>query len=141
MFKSVLAAAMIAGATLPAMAEEPNIEPGMWEYNSTMSFEGDMPIPDQSETTSECVTIEDVREGDAFIEDMEGCEMTHRDMRRDGMDYAMECEAPDGTAVNMEASMQFNGDTATGTITGDMETPMGPMQMTIDLEGRRIGEC
>jgi hypothetical protein len=136
------AAALIAGLSVSsALAETPNINPGMWEYNSTISFQSEFPIPDQTDTTRECVTEEDIREGDAFIEEMEGCEMTRQDLRRDGMDYVMECSAPDGTAVTMRATMDFNGDSASGTITGDMETPMGPMTMNIRLEGRRVGDC
>jgi hypothetical protein len=141
MIKYLAIATLAAGVSLTAVAETPNINPGMWEYNSTMQFESDFPIPDQSDTNTECVTEEDIQQGDAFIDDMEGCEMTRKDLRRDGMDYVMECSAPDGTSVTMRATMEFNGDSASGNITGDMETPMGPMKMNISLEGRRIGDC
>lgn len=141
MFSRIAAAALIAGLSFSVSAETPNINPGEWEYNSTIRFQSDFPIPDQSDTTTECVTEEDILEGDAFVEEMEGCEITTRDLRRDGMNYVMECSSPDGTSVTMQATMDFNGDSASGTITGDMETPMGPMTMNIELEGRRIGDC
>ncbi|MFU8831704.1 MAG: DUF3617 domain-containing protein [Wenzhouxiangella sp.] len=124
-----------------AVAEEPNINPGLWEYTNTMTFESEFPIPDQTNTSTECVTAEDVAQGDAFIEEMEGCELTRREMRYDSMDYVMECTAPDGSSVVMNARMEFHGDSSTGTISGDMETPMGPMKMKAEMDGRRIGEC
>jgi len=141
MLKSIAAGTLLIGLSTAAVAEDPNINPGSWQYDTTMSFESEMPIPDQQNTSTECVTAEDVAEGDAFINDMDGCEVTHRDMRSDGMDYAMECQSPDGTVVNMEASMQFNGDTASGTINGDMASPMGPVKMVIEMEGKRVGDC
>jgi hypothetical protein len=41
----------------------------------------------------------------------------------------------------MEAVMQFNGTSVSGTITGAMEMPMGKMNMNIDMTGERIGDC
>ena len=144
MIARTCAAALFLGMTFSAIAEvEPNINPGMWENTSTMTFDSEFPIPDQTETHTECLTEEEIKSGDAFMEmeDLDECEITHRDMRADGMDYAVSCVGPDGTRVDMNASMEFNGDTAGGVITGDMETPMGPIQMNIRIEGRRIGDC
>ncbi len=135
---------LLTALALPALAaaEEPNIEPGLWEYENKMTYEGDMPIPDRTETNQECVTLEDIQDGAAFFddEDMEGCEMTHSDVRSDGMDYTMEC-TDEGVQITMEAKMEFMGDRSSGLITGDMDTPMGPVAMRIDMEGRRIGDC
>lgn len=134
------AAALLAfGAS--AIAETPNLEPGMWEYHNKMSFQSDFPIPDQEHTNQECVTHEDIERGDAFLDDVEECEITHQDIRRDGMDYAMICRGPDGTEMTMDATMHFHGDSANGTISGQMETPMGPMEMSIEMSGQRVGDC
>ncbi len=138
--RTFVAASLLAfGAS--ALADTPNIDPGMWEYHNKMSFQSDIPIPDQEHTNQECVTHEDIERGDAFLEDVEECEITHQDIRSDGMDYSMICRGPDGTEMTMDATMQFNGDTANGTISGEMETPMGPMQMSIEMSGSRIGDC
>lgn len=143
MIARTCAAALLLGMTFSVAAEvEPNLNPGMWEYTNTMTFDSaEFPIPDQTETSTECLTEEEIQRGDAFMEDMDGCEVTRRDMRADGMDYAMECRSPDGTQVDMTATMEFNGDSASGVVTGDMQTPMGPMSMRIQIEGRRIGDC
>ena len=141
MYLRTIAAASLLILGTSVVAETPNLEPGMWEYHNKMSFQSDFPIPDQEHTNQECVTLEDIERGDAFLDDAEECEITRQDMRSDGMDYSMTCRGPDGTEMTMDATMQFDGDTATGTITGEMETPMGPMQMSIDMTGRRIGDC
>ncbi len=137
---AITAAALIVLGT-SAMAETPNLEPGMWEYHNKMTFQSDFPIPDQEHTNQECVTLEDIERGDAFLEDVEECDITRQDIRSDGMDYSMVCRGPDGTEMTMDATMHFHGDSASGTITGQMETPMGPMEMTIEMTGERIGDC
>jgi hypothetical protein len=141
MFARLTVATLFLGLSLSLSAETPNLNPGLWEYTNTMSFESEFPIPDQTDTTTDCLTEDQIREGDAFFDDMDGCETTTRNMRRDGMDFVLECQAPDGTSVTMTADMEFNGDTASGTITGDMETPMGPMKMTIEMQSRRVSDC
>lgn len=134
-------AALFLGVTASAVAETPNIEPGLWEYKNRMSFSGDIPIPAQEQTTEECLTAEDIAQGEAFLDDVEECEITHQDLRRDGMNLTMICNQAEGMQMTMEADMQFNGDTASGTIAGNMETPMGAMAMNISMTGRRIGDC
>jgi len=141
MIARTLAATLALGLATIAVAETPNIEPGLWKYENSMSFSGDVPIPDQNQTSEECVTAEDIAEGDAFLDDVDECEITHKDLRRDGMSYSMLCTQPDGTEMTMDAEMAFAGTTANGTIEGTMETPMGAMQMTINVSGERIGDC
>ncbi len=138
---TVITAATLLVMGTSAIAETPNLEPGMWEYHNTMSFQSDVPIPDQEHTNQECVTLEDIERGDAFLEDVEDCDITRKDMRSDGMDYSMVCRGPDGTEMTMDATMHFHGDSADGTISGQMDTPMGPMEMTIEMRGQRIGDC
>lgn len=141
MFVRTFIAVGLLGLALSANAETPNIEPGMWEYKNKMKFQSDFPIPDQEHTSEECVTLEDIERGDAFLDDVDECDMTRKDVRRDGMDYAMVCRSPDGTEMTMDAKMHFSGNTANGIINGQMQTPMGAMSMTIEMNGRRIGDC
>lgn len=133
--------ALLLGLSAAAVAETPNIEPGKWEYNNKITFGPEFPLPDQDQTSEECVTLDDIEQGEAFLDDVEDCDITRKDLRRDGMDYAMVCTQPDGTQMTMEAKMNFNGDSADGTIKGNMQTPMGEMNMNIEMDGRRIGDC
>ncbi|MDX1625342.1 MAG: DUF3617 family protein [Wenzhouxiangellaceae bacterium] len=134
----------LAGLTMAtaAVAEDPNIEPGMWETTSTVTIQSDQfPIPPQTNTTSNCVSADDIQEGQAFMEDNEECQFTDKDIRADGMTYTMTCATPDGGAVTMNAEMSFDGDTMSGVVDGDMETPMGVMKMHVEMDGRRTGDC
>lgn len=139
-YLSALCAATALSAT--ALAEDPNIDPGMWETTSTVTIESEQfPIPPRTDTTSECVTLEKIKEGQAFLEDNEDCEFTNKDMRADGMDYTMTCNSPEGGTVTMNASMKFDGDSMSGTIDGDIESPMGVMKMNVEMSGTRTGDC
>ena len=131
-------------ASLCALAQDPNpnLNPGMWETTSTVTIQSEqMPIPPRTDTSSECVTAEKIAEGQAFLEDSDECEFTNRDLRADGMDYSMTCSSPEGGTVTMNASMQFEGDSMSGNIDGDIESPMGVMQMNVEMTGKRTGDC
>ncbi|QKK01410.1 MAG: DUF3617 family protein [Pseudomonadota bacterium] len=142
MIARTFTAALLLGLASTAVADEtPNIEPGMWQYNNKVTFGPEFPLPDQEQSNEECVTAEEIEQGQAFLDDVDECDITHKNVRRDGMDYAMTCTQPDGSEMTMEASMQFNGDSATGTVNGSMQTPMGEMTMNITMDGRRIGDC
>jgi hypothetical protein len=132
------AALMVASAH----AEEPNIDPGMWETNSTVTLQSpQFSMPPRTETSSECLTQEKIAEGQTFLDDNEDCEFTRKEMRADGMDYQMTCRSPDGGTIEMDASLKFDGDTMSGTVDGVMESPMGQMDMTVEMTGKRTGDC
>lgn len=143
--RRLLATAVVVAimAAAPLAAEQPNIEPGEWETTSVMTFQSDFPIPDQTETTTDCLTLEDIESGDAFmeLEDIDECELTERELHRDGMSFTMICRDPQGVEFDMNAQLEFMGDHSLGKFIGNMETPMGPMQMNVDTQGRRIGDC
>ena len=134
-----IAVLLAASLTLPAFAAEPNITPGQWEYTNVTRFEG-MPMPEQTHSNRECITMEDIKKGEAFLEAPEDCQVTHMDLRRDGMQYAMEC-TQQGVRMKMNADMRFRGNEVDGTMRADMDTPMGPMSMHMNITGRRIGDC
>ncbi|MCA1779667.1 MAG: DUF3617 domain-containing protein [Xanthomonadaceae bacterium] len=141
-FQHVLAGLAGLAFSVSALAEDPNIVPGMWATTSTVTIESEQfPIPPRTDTTSNCVTKEKIAEGQAFLEDNEDCEFSEKNIRADGMDYTMVCTAPDGGKVEMTAEMKFGGETMTGTVAGDIESPMGLMKMKVELDGKRTGEC
>lgn len=137
----IATAATFTLATTAVAQETPNIQPGMWKYDNTISVDAEYPFPEQTHSNEECVTIEDVERGDAFLEDVEECEILDSNITSDRMTYTMRCQSADGMDMTMEADMEFHGDSAAGTITGDMQSPMGPMSMRIEMEGTRIGDC
>lgn len=126
----------------PALAVDPNINPGMWETTSSVTMQStQFSMPTRTETSSDCVTAEKIAEGQAFIENNGDCTFSKKDMRADGMDYTMTCDSPEGGTIKMDASMQFNGETMSGTVDGLMESPIGPMKMTVEISGKRTGNC
>lgn len=138
----ILSTALAFGLISLANAETPNVQPGLWEYETRMTVEAAFPFPEQTDTTTECVTEEDISKADTFLNemDMEECDITRQDMRASGANYEMTCNQ-DGITIQMTMDMQFHGDRSTGLITTQAETPMGPMKSTIHMDGRRIGEC
>lgn len=138
-----IAALAVLLAPVAVQAEQPNIQPGEWEYENVTTFEGDMDIPEQRETTTECVTQEDIDEGLIAPDEAEmgECEIIDQNISSSEMTYTMQCVDEEGGQMTMNAEMQFHGDRATGTIHGDMETAMGQMQVETRMEGQRIGDC
>ena len=140
--KPILTAALAFGLISFAQADRPNIEPGLWEYETRMTVEAAFPFPEQTDTSTECVTEEDVSKADAFIDsmDMEECDIQRQEMRNDGANYEMSC-TQEGITVDMVMDMKFFGDRSEGLITTQAATPMGPMKSTIVMTGRRLGDC
>lgn len=138
----LISASLLLGSSMALASPEPNINPGLWEFTTTMSFQSAaFSVPDQRETNRECLTAEDLADGATFIEEMEGCEIVSQDLRSDGMTYSMSCQAPDGSQMTMNADMSFDGDQSSGTITGEMDSPMGQMTIVIQMQGQRVEDC
>lgn len=123
-----------------ALAAQPNLNPGQWQYETTTVFEGDMPIPDQTDTTTDCLTQEKLDEQDLLQDFGEACDVVEQDIRDDGMDFSVRCSV-EGQETNMNGNMNFNGNSAEGTISVQAETPMGLMAMRMEMSGSRIGDC
>jgi len=67
--KAKYLAPLAAAVALSAQAQDPNINPGMWETTSTVTIESEQfPIPPRSDSSSDCVTAEDIAEGQAFLQ-------------------------------------------------------------------------
>lgn len=137
-----IAAGLLLALPLAAQAETPNIVPGEWEFTSTTSVAGDLPIPDQTETTRECIAQGDLDDPDfQMIEAEEGCELLEHNVGVDGMDYRMVCEAEGGQA-DIVGHMDFLGETTEGRVEVTVQSPqMGEMEMVTEVTGRRTGDC
>lgn len=138
----ILITALSLGLFTLAHAETPNIQPGLWEYQTRMTVEAAFPFPEQTDTTTECVTADDISKADAFLGemDLDECDVTRQEMRADGANYEMTC-SQDGITVQMVMNMEFHGDRSEGLVTTEAESPMGPMKSTIVMSGRRLGDC
>src|SRR5690625_7865652 len=113
----LFAAVMILAAAAVAVADEtPNINPGLWKHDTTMTFMGDFPIPDQQQSEEQCVTAEEGAKRGNLLDDVgEECEITSQDIRRAGMNLAMTC-AQQRTQVPSTPDMHLNGDQVDGIV-------------------------
>ncbi|WNK19308.1 DUF3617 family protein [Halomonas piscis] len=137
----MLAAAVVFALPLAAQAETPDIKPGQWEFTSVTNVEGDVDMPERTDTDSQCITAEDLESADfGFIEEEEGCELLDQDIRADGLSYSMACHADDGEAM-IDGEMRFMGERIEGDIEIDTESDIGQMTMHTEIEGSYQGEC
>mgnify|MGYP001345886443 FL=1 len=136
-----LFAAAVLALPLTAMAETPNITPGLWEFTSTTSVTGEIPIPDQTDTHQECIAQGDLEDPDfQFLEVEEGCELLEHNVSADGIDYRMICREEGGEA-NIDGRMDFLGERVEGDVNVTVQSSMGEMEMNTVVEGARIGDC
>ena len=139
-FRSLLAAAALA-LPLTAVAGTPNIVPGQWQFTSTTTVEGDIPIPEQTETHQECIAQGDLDDADfQFLEVEDDCELVEHNVSADGIDYQMVCYAEGGQA-DIDGRMDFLGETVEGNVNVVADSPMGEMTMRTTVDGERIGDC
>ncbi|WP_019626391.1 DUF3617 family protein [Thioalkalivibrio sp. ALJT] len=141
MLRLLLAALPLVALPLAAQAETPNLQPGLWENHTTMTMEGMGNMPDQTETTTECITQEEIDMGENIIEAPEGCTLDQMDMSAERMDYTMSCPGPQGNQMQMHGNMRFLGGRAEGEMTSEMDTPMGTVNVRVEMRGERVGDC
>ncbi|WP_355661579.1 DUF3617 domain-containing protein [Halomonas salifodinae] len=141
MLPRVLLVSAALALPLAAQAEAPDLLPGQWEFTSTTTVEGDMPIPDQHETHQECLTQAELDEAPmTMIEEEEGCELLEQNISASGMDYRMRC-AGEGGEASIVGSMSYLQDRAEGSMRVEMTTPMGEMVMNTEIQAERLGDC
>lgn len=125
--KVALSPLLLAGALLllplAALAETPNINPGLWEYTHTMTIEGGPQMPPQVHKNQECITQADLQEAYKVVEVPEGCTLENLNMHAGGAEYTMSCIDETGTTMSMQAEMQFMGDRSLAILYSSMETP------------------
>ena len=137
------ALSLLVAAPMIVSAETPNINPGQWEYETTMTMSaGGQAMPGRTMKNKDCVSQEDVTDPDLFGGDeLKDCTVSGLEQSRSRLRYTLSCPGPDGSPYTMSADLKLQGDTMEGTMTGDMKSPMGPMNMRMELSGKRIGDC
>lgn len=123
------------------MAAQPNMNPGLWEYTTVTRIVDGPAFPPQEDTTTECLTEQDVVSGDAFLDDAEDCRITRQDLTASQLDIALTCPGQDGAILDMTMNMNFNGDRADGVIRTQAKTDFGAMEIEVIMEGKRLGDC
>ncbi|MDO8827543.1 DUF3617 family protein [Methylophaga sp.] len=136
---SMLFASVVLFST-QALAETPNLQPGLWAYTSNTSIEGPMNMPPQKNSNQECLTQAKLDQGIDVLNIPKSCNVTQADIKRDRVDYAASCNM-EGITTLFKGYATFHGNSLKGKMSSDMNTPLGPMTMKTDYQGERIGDC
>ncbi|WP_168014795.1 DUF3617 domain-containing protein [Halomonas salinarum] len=132
---------LMSPAMLLAQESTPDLVPGMWEFNSVTKVEGDLPIPDQTESHQECLTKADIADAQrSLIQEQEGCELVESTSNQQRMDYRMICRGSGGEA-SIDGNLLFLGERAKGRVDVETTTQMGAIRMHSTIEAQRLGDC
>jgi hypothetical protein len=121
------------------MAQAVNLQAGEWEYTNELVFGGG--LTPQKQIFTDCVTEDEIKEGALLGLTIDGCEIHEQRISTNNMHYVMTCEGPEGTRLSVDANIEFDGDTAQGVIKNLVATPLGDMEMTVNMTARRLGDC
>ena len=122
-----------------AWAEGLQVEPGLWEMNSTVTHPM-MPQP-QANTTTECLDKSEITMDDMSQEGMDpNCTFEMSELTGDKMKWSMDCPLEGGQARG-EWEATSTGNTVSGGGVMTMTMQGQTMEMTMSWEGRRTGPC
>lgn len=140
MKKSLLACAVMAAFSAPALAEGIPVEPGLWSITTTVN----MPMLDAPQTTTveECMAdefldIEDMSDDDLDPE----CDYALEQLDGNSMAWSIDCPVEGGGQMHAEWTATSNGDSVEGEGQMTMEIQGQTMAMTMSWTGERIGAC
>ncbi|WP_082829651.1 DUF3617 family protein [Ectothiorhodospira sp. BSL-9] len=140
-FRPMAVAAMTLMMPLSALANQPNLQPGEWEFTSISSTMGHEAPEEDAHTERGCITEEDIADGASFLIADQGCDITDMESTHANLAYSMICEQDGGDVVEMRATFEFMGDRLTGRVTSYMDTSIGKIPMHTEVKGQRLGEC
>lgn len=135
---SVLCSAVLVAA--PVMAESPNLQPGLWAYDTVSTVEGPVNLPPQNMKNKECLTQQDLDKGVDMLNIPKQCTLTRTDIRRDRADFAATCTMGGMNSFYQGHSI-FSGNQLNGQMRSETQTPLGPMIMNMTFKAKRVGEC
>lgn len=113
-----------------------DLHEGMWEITSKVEMSG-MPVQIPDTTVSQCINKENIiPKTNKKIN--EHCTISEQKIEGNTVTWKMKCSGK----MESQGSITYHGDTFEGLITSKIEIPdMGMMTMTVQLAGKRTGEC
>ena len=127
---------LLAAASLPLVAQ--TVEPGQWEFASTLTSPG-LPRP-HSATITQCISPEDAADPTRFTarNQAEGCEVTPGSRTGDSYTWTVVC-AKQG--LRGAGKLRFGGATIESEMQMTMDQGGQKMEMLSKTSGRRLGPC
>lgn len=127
-------------AAQPILAETPNLQPGLWAYDTVSTIEGPLNLPPQNTSNQECLTQEDLNKGVDMLNIPEQCQLTQTDIAHDRADFAATCMMG-GMSSIYKGHTLFKGDHLDGMMRSETDTPLGKMIMNMTFKAKRVGGC
>ncbi len=141
MYRTIPSALVLACVPGVAMAVQPNMDPGQWEYTTKTRIAGSVSIPERTSTHTRCVSEDEVDDADAFMEDVEDCEVERREVTADKAGFTLVCPGEQGAGMRMTMDMRLLGDRVEGESVTTLSMSGESMEMRSRVEGRRVGDC
>jgi rare lipoprotein A (peptidoglycan hydrolase) len=113
-----------------------DLHEGMWEITSKIEMSG-IPVQIPDTTISQCISKEKIiPKTNKKVN--EHCTVSEQKIEGNTVTWKMKCAGK----MESQGSITYHGDTFEGLITSQTEIPnMGMMTMTIQMTGKRTGEC
>ena len=113
-----------------------DLHEGMWEITSKIEMSG-VPVQIPDTTISQCISKEKIiPKTNKKVN--EHCTISEQKIEGNTVTWKMKCAGK----MKSQGSITYHGDTFEGLITSQIEIPnMGMMTMTIQMTGKRTGEC
>jgi hypothetical protein len=126
----------------PLLAQD-QMRPGRWEVTTQVDIDG-IPVKIPATTATSCVTPEQARNPAETVGDPSGrgrgnssCKAA--DQKVDGNKVTWKTVCTGANAMTGDGEMVFSGDSYTGKM--NMAMAQMPAPMTIQLTGKRVGDC
>jgi hypothetical protein len=123
-----------------ALADTPNLQPGLWAYDNVSTIEGPLNLPPQNHSNQECLKQDDLDKGVDMLNIPESCTITRADIYRDKTEFAATCDMS-GIASSYQGFANFHGDHLDGKMTSEMDSPLGKIIMHMNFTAKRVGDC
>ena len=138
----------LVGISVSLVAQGPRRD-GKWEVTTQMSMEG-MPAGMPPTTMTQCITKEDAADPQKAVpqppagrggQAPSDCKMSDYKTEGSKVTYTMTCSSPQ--QVVMKGEVVYGADKFDGTTTMNVAMGRGgqPMNMTMKMTGKRLGDC
>jgi hypothetical protein len=123
-----------------ALAEAPNLQPGLWEYTHHTTSEGVLKLAPMNETKQECFSQAQFNKGVNMLNIPQSCQLKTLKVSAIRTDFTANCDIA-GMATAYVGHANFNVTKLDGEMIGQTQTPFGPIIMKAVFNAKRLGAC
>jgi hypothetical protein len=123
-----------------AYAADPVMRPGMWEITTQMDMPG-MPMKMPAQTIRQCLTKQDIEQGDRAVPTSGDSTCQVKDYKVDGNVATWKILCSGAASMHGSGRMVMQRDSYTGEMESTMNHNGQTMEMTNKWTGKRVGDC